>query len=94
MELGQPKTWEQTDAIAEFFTNKGLFGNGNMMSPFWGISTWYNRYVSKDNPNLFLFDEEGNPLIDTELGIEATQEHINSFKWSSPDSLAWSWAEF
>ena len=91
MELDHPKTWKQTDAIAEFFTEKGFYGNGNMMSPFWGISTWYNRYVSMDNPNLFLFDEEGNPLIDSELGIEATQNHIDSLKWTSPDALSWSW---
>ncbi|MCZ6894379.1 MAG: extracellular solute-binding protein [Gammaproteobacteria bacterium] len=94
MELDKPKTWEQTDAIADFFTKKGLFGNGNMMSPFWGISTWYNRYVSKALPNFFLFDEEGKPQIDTELGIQATQEHINSFKWAPPDALSWSWAEY
>ena len=94
MPLDQPTTWKQTDAIAEFFSEKGLFGNGNMMSPFWGISTWYNRYVSKANPNFYLWDEEGNPLIDSELGIEASQEHANSFKWSSPDALSWSWAEY
>ncbi len=94
MPLDHPTTWKQTDAIAEFFTEKGLFGNGNMMSPFWGISTWYNRYVSKANPNFYLWDEEGNPLIDSDLGIEATAEHVKSLDWSTRDGLNWSWAEY
>ena len=93
-ELGPPRTWEETDQLAEFFTSKGMLGNGNMMSAFWGISTWYNRYVSKDNPNQHLFDGEGNPLIDTDAGIEATEEHIRSLDWSDKGGLAWSWSEY
>ena len=75
-EIGPPRTWGECDQLAEFFTSKGMLGNGNMMSHFWGISTWYNRYVSKDNPNQHLFDDEGNPLIDTDAGIQATEEHV------------------
>jgi multiple sugar transport system substrate-binding protein len=33
-------------------------------------------------------------MIDSELGIEATQEHVNSLKWSTKDGLAWSWSEY
>lgn len=93
-ELGPPRTWEETDQIASFFTQKGLFGNGNMLSPFWGISNWYNRYVSKAEPNYFLFDDAGNPLIDTDIGIQATEEHVKSLEWSTKDGLAWSWSEY
>ena len=71
-----------------------MLGNGNMMSHFWGVSTWYNRYVSKDNPNQHLFDDEGNPLIDTDAGIQATEEHVRSLDWSDKGGLGWSWPEY
>ena len=93
-ELGPPRTWEETDQLAEFFTSKGMLGNGNMMSAFWGISTWYNRYVSKNNPNQHLFDDEGNPLIASDAGVQATEEHIKSLDWSDKGGLAWSWSEY
>ena len=93
-ELGPPRTWGECDQLAEFFTSKGMLGNGNMMSHFWGISTWYNRYVSKDNPNQHLFDDEGNPLIDTDAGIQATEEHVKSLDWSDKGGLGWSWPEY
>ncbi|MCY4406260.1 MAG: extracellular solute-binding protein, partial [Rhodospirillaceae bacterium] len=93
-ELGPPRTWGECDQLAEFFTGKGMLGNGNMMSHFWGISTWYNRYVSKDNPNQHLFDDEGNPIIDTDAGIQATEEHVKSLDWSDRGGLGWSWPEY
>ena len=92
--LGPPRTWAETDQIAEFLTSKGINGNGNMMSAFWGISTWYGRYVSKAMPNQHLFDDEGNPLINSDAGIQATEEHIKSLDWSDRDGLAWSWSEY
>jgi len=93
-EMGPPRTWEECDKIAAFLTSKGYVGNGNMMSAFWGISTWYGRYVSKDMPNQHLFDDEGNPLINTEAGILATEQHVKSLEWSDRDGLAWSWSEY
>jgi len=96
-EPGPPRTWAETDQLAEYYTGTGspeMLGNGNMMSAFWGISTWYNRYVSKDNPNQFLFDNEGNPLINTDAGIAATEEHIKSLDWSDKGGLAWQWSEY
>ena len=93
-EPGPPRTWKETDQMSEFYTSKGYLGNGNMMSAFWGISTWYNRYVSKDNPNQHLFDDDGNPLITTEAGIEATTEHVKSLDWSDRDGLSYSWGEY
>jgi multiple sugar transport system substrate-binding protein len=93
-EPGPPRTWQETDQMSEFFTSKGFLGNGNMMSAFWGLSTWYNRYVSKANPNQHLFDDEGNPLITGDLGIEATAEHIKSLDWADRGGLAYSWSEY
>jgi multiple sugar transport system substrate-binding protein len=92
--LVPPATWKQADAMMAFFTKKGLTGNGNMMSPFWGISNWYNRFTSMGKPNQFLFDESAQPLIASDAGVEATQAHINSAKWAPSDALSWDWAEY
>lgn len=96
--LGVPATWEEVDRISEFFTgrdfgNGPMYGNGNLMSPFWGLATFYSRFASMDFPNNYFFDESGRPNLDTELGIQAAVEHVNSFKWSPPDALTYTWAE-
>jgi multiple sugar transport system substrate-binding protein len=96
--LGEPGTWEQADHISEFFTgldvgNGPMFGNGNLMSPFWGLATFYSRFASMSFPNHYFFKADGSPALDTELGIKCAIEHVNSFKWSPPDSLTFTWAE-
>jgi multiple sugar transport system substrate-binding protein len=93
MPLRQPPTWTEVDQIAQFFKNKGLNGHTNLMSPFWGTSTWFQRYVSYANPDLFPFDQNGKPLIDSDLGIKAAEAHVKSKEWSSKDILTWTYAE-
>ena len=98
MELGKPGTWEDVDRISEFFTGKDygygpMSGNGNLMSPFWGLATFYSRFASMEFPNHYFFDENGDPALDSELGIQCAEEHINSFKWSPPDALTFTWSE-
>lgn len=96
--LTEPSTWEEVDRISEFFTGKDfgngpMYGNGNLMSPFWGLATFYSRFASMDFPNHYFFDEAGRPTLDSELGIQCAVEHVNSFKWSPPDALTFTWAE-
>lgn len=96
--LGPPQTWEDVDRISEFFTgldvgNGPMSGNGNLMSPFWGLATFYSRFASMDFPNNYFFEEDGSPALASELGIQAATEHVNSFKWSPPDALTFTWAE-
>ncbi len=96
--LGPPQTWEETDQISEFFTGLDaghgtMYGNGNLMSPFWGLATFYGRFASMDFPNNFFFKEDGSPALDTDLGIQCAQEHVKSFEWSPPDALTFTWAE-
>lgn len=96
--LEAPSTWEQVDNISAFFTGKDfghgtMYGNGNLMSPFWGLATFYARFASMDFPNFYFFDENGRPNLDTELGIKCAEEHVNSFKWCPPDALTFTWAE-
>ena len=93
MPLRQPATWTEVDQIAQFFKAKGFNGHTNLLSPFWGTSTWFSRYLSYDKPNLFPFDLNGKPLIDSDLGIKAAEAHVKSKEWSSKDVLTWSYAE-
>jgi multiple sugar transport system substrate-binding protein len=103
VELNKPDTWEDIDRISEFFTgfdggNGAMSGNGNLMSPFWGLASFYGRYASmgydQGGPeNNFYFDEEGNPAIDSDFGIQCAEEHVNSMKWALPDALSNTWAE-
>ncbi|MEO1190378.1 MAG: extracellular solute-binding protein [Pseudomonadota bacterium] len=92
-QLGHPRTWEECDNISAFFTGKTgidgnpMYGNGNMLSPFWGLSTFYMRFASMDNPNFYWFDESGKPNLNTDQGILAATEHKALKQWSHPDIL-------
>lgn len=98
-ELAAPQTWEHVDNISAYFTGKPgitgqpMYGNGNMMSPFWGRPTFYARFAAQAMPNLYWFDDDGNPNLDTELGIKAAEEHVAMRAWSHPDILSWTYAE-
>lgn len=97
-ELTIPNTWDEVDVISKFFTGKDfgngtMYGNGNLMSPFWGLPTFYMRLASMDAPNFYFFDNEGNPNLNTDLGIQCAEEHVRSFEWSPPDALTFTWAE-
>ncbi len=98
VELDTPVTWEDVDRISEFFTgyegpNGTMYGNGNLMSPFWGLATFYARFASMEHPNFYYFDEDGKPTLDSEMGLEAGNKHVESYKWTPPDSLTFTWAE-
>ncbi|MCG8357229.1 MAG: extracellular solute-binding protein [Kiloniellales bacterium] len=97
--LAPPRTWEESDHISEFFTGAqgigegAMYGNGNMMSPFWGLPTFYARFASMAAPNLYWFDDDGNPNLDSDLGIQCAEEHLALKQWSHPDILSWTYAE-
>ena len=94
-ELATPTTWKQHDEIAAFFhrPDQGLFGSTDLRNQGWGYTNWYQRFVSMASPNQFLFDDEGSPLINSEAGIKATQEYIDSLAHHSPDAISWGWPE-
>lgn len=97
-ELAVPNTWDEVDRISKFFTGKDfgngtMYGNGNLMSPFWGLATFYARFASMDFPNFHFFDADANPQLNTELGIQCAEEHVRSFEWTPPDALTYTWAE-
>jgi multiple sugar transport system substrate-binding protein len=93
-ELQVPDTWEQLDQIAEFFHRPpNLLGNVGLRLKWWGFAWWYPRYISFANPNRYYFDEDGNPLINSKEGIQATQEYVDSLKWMHEDAITWGWSE-
>ena len=97
--LALPATWEESDRISAFFTGrKGLggttiYGNGNDMSPFWGLPRFYARFAAQAVPNMYWFDENGRPNLDTDQAIKAATEYVQSRAWAHPDALSWTYAE-
>jgi multiple sugar transport system substrate-binding protein len=94
-ELQVPDTWDQLRNIAEFFhrPDQGLLGNVGLRNQYWGFAFWYPRYLSMDFPNQFYFDENGDPLIDSDAGIKATEEYVDSMNFMHKDAITWGWAE-
>ncbi len=97
-ELVVPNTWQEMDDISKFFTGKDfgngtMYGNGCLMSPFWGLSTFYLRLASMDFPNYYWFTENGEPNMNSDLAVQCAEEHIRSFEWSPPDALSFTFVE-
>jgi len=97
--LAPPSTWEESDRISAFFTGRTglggttIYGNGNDMSPFWGLPRFYARFAAQAVPNMYWFDENGRPNLDTEQAIKAATEYVQSKEWAHPDALSWTYAE-
>jgi len=97
--LAPPSTWEESDQISAFFTGRTglggskIYGNGNDMAPFWGLPRFYARFAAQAVPNMYWFDEEGRPNLDTDQAIKAASEYVKSREWAHPDALSWTYAE-
>lgn len=94
-ELATPRTWKELDEISLFFhrPDQGLLGSTDIRNQGWGYTNWYQRYVSMGSPNQFLFDDNGQPLINSESGFVATREYVDSLAYKSPDAISWGWPE-
>ncbi len=94
-ELQVPDTWDQLRDISEFFhrPDKGLLGCVGLRNQYWGFAFWYPRYLSMAYPNQYYFDNNGEPLIDSDAGIKATEEYADSMKFMHKDAITWGWAE-
>jgi multiple sugar transport system substrate-binding protein len=94
-DLQWPETWEQLDQIAQFFhrPDKGLLGCTDLRNQYWGFSNWFQRYTSFENPAQFYWDDKMNPLINSDAGIKATEEHVKSLAWHHKDAISWGWPQ-
>jgi multiple sugar transport system substrate-binding protein len=70
-----------------------MYGNGCLMSRFWGLPTFYMRFASMAFPNFYFFNDEGNPNLNSDLGVQCAEEHVRSFEWSPPDALNFTFLE-
>lgn len=94
-DLAPPKTWKQLDEISMFFhrPDKNMLGSTDLRNQGWGYTNWYQRYVSMASPDRYLFDDNGKPLINSEQGVQATKEYVDSLAYKSPDAISWGWPE-
>ena len=94
MPLRQPPTWTEVDRIAKFVKSKRLNGSCNLLSPILGHQhVVFSVSQLRQKSNLFPFDLNGKPLIDSDLEIKAAEAHVKSKDWESKDILAWTYAE-
>ncbi len=93
IKLEPPKSWDEYNAIAEFFTKKfnpdspTEFGN-----TVGGASTTNVEYL----PRLWayggkVFDSNGNVVLNSYQGLVALKNYIKSYDYASPDSTDYWW---
>jgi multiple sugar transport system substrate-binding protein len=94
-DLQWPETFEQLDQLSEFFNRpeKGLLGCTDLRNQYWGFSNWFQRYTSYDNPDQYYWDNDMNPLITTDAGIKAAEQHVDSLVWHHKDAISWGWPQ-
>jgi multiple sugar transport system substrate-binding protein len=95
-DLQWPETWEQLDQIGEFFTrpDQNLLGCTDLRNSIWGLTNWIQRYTSWADPNQYYWDPEtAKPLINSEAGVKATQEYVDTLAYHSNDAVNWGWPE-
>lgn len=92
-----PRTWEEHEDVATFFTRKEaeppLYGDVSLRSPIWQIASWQQRFVSSAAPNMPYFRSDGSSNIDSDAGIRATEEHVRAGEWGGPDVLNDVWSD-
>ena len=90
--LRQPPTWTEVDQISQLFKEKGLNGYSNLCRDL-GHQHMVQPLCQLRRSNYYPFDESGNPLINSELGVKAAAAHVKSREWSSKDILNSTYAE-
>ncbi|MCH9673174.1 MAG: extracellular solute-binding protein [Gammaproteobacteria bacterium] len=96
-ELDVPTTWEQLDAMMAFFhrPDQGKFGGALYRNPNYIAWEFWMRLHAK---GVWPFDEEMNPQIDNDGGVEALNELVAASKHLHPsvnsDGLFANWSKF
>lgn len=96
-ELAPPATWDEWLDVAEFFT-RDTDGDGRI--DLWGAAEygqrgnswawWANRFAAYGG---VYFDEDMNPMINSEAGVKALENMIATLQFSPPDTLAYGYEE-
>lgn len=92
--LAIPETWDQYRDVQEFFHRPpDLYGSAEQRNIGWGYGWWMMRYITKGSPWMQFWDEDMTPLINSSEGIRATEQYVETVKFSHPDILSWSFTE-
>jgi len=82
-ELRPPETWTEYNQIAKYFTEtleEGTWGTFLMGANF-GWAFWMNRAAPK---GVVYFDEEMEPMVDSDPAIEALEHMVETVEYSVP----------
>lgn len=98
IDLTAPKTWREYDRIAKFLTrdvdNDGkidLYGTAILNEVGMRYIWFLDRFLSMGGA---YFDEEMNPLIDTDIGVEALRELVHlSNSQAVPPRTKYDWTD-
>jgi multiple sugar transport system substrate-binding protein len=87
------------NTIQEYWNHGEFFNNPD--EDFYGIvefrsaercyMVWFIYYTSMKYPNMLPFDENMEPLIDSDEGIQATEEFVESLKYMPSETPSWDW---
>ena len=83
--LAIPETWQELDRQKAFFhePDRNRFGGALFRTPTYVAWEWWIRYHAK---GFWPFDDEMNPLIDSEAGVLALEELIAASQFLYPDA--------
>ena len=96
-ELKIPETWEQLDAMMAYFhqPDNGTYGGALFRTPAYMLWEWWIRFHAK---GYFPLDNDLNPRIDSDAGIQALEELIAASQNLTPNAttngLFENWEEF
>jgi multiple sugar transport system substrate-binding protein len=101
-EMKVPETWKDARDVAEFFTRKkgeklagetlknDFYGNGMLLGRGWCHFEWMDHFTAYGG---VYFDENLNPMINTQAGLNALAELKTMAKFAPPGILSWGYME-
>jgi multiple sugar transport system substrate-binding protein len=88
-ELTVPKSYEEYDQVAEFFTqkDKGIYGTALMAKrSHQSGAMWINRFLSYGGQ---YFDDKKNPTIADDKGVKALEHYVKEVKFAPEGALTY-----
>ena len=103
--LAPPSSWEEVTELSEFFTRKinGMqwYGVSLLMAPESSSDEFYFRWLNMGggkggrSASMLICDENYEPLINNDIGVEALTNIVNIFKhkWCAPGGTEVAWVD-
>jgi multiple sugar transport system substrate-binding protein len=93
-DLVPPKTWKEFNEIGQFFTDKlapDIYGGAIQRLEGQVYSWWYGEFSG--NGGQFFDPETMEPMINSDIGVQALQEMVDQNKWMPPGVEKWGFVE-